>query len=131
MYSAIVFLPLIGAIIGGIVALYGAWLRTSGAETEAPHRDRGSHGHAHGHDAEDEHDHDDGHDDHEPAALGSRAVEIVTSGFLIVSAILSWIAFFSVGFGDGAGRARAGLHLDELGDARRRLGAPDRHADGR
>ena len=28
--------------------------------------------------------------------------EIVTSGFLVISAILSWIAFFTVGFGDDA-----------------------------
>jgi len=101
MYSAIVFLPLLGAIIAGIIALYGAWFVTSGSEPESPHRGRGNHGHAHAHDAEDEHDHDDAHDDHEPAAIGSRAAEIVTSGFLIVTAILSWVAFFSVGLGEG------------------------------
>src|SRR5712691_4055635 len=41
----------------------------------------------------------DEHDehDHEPAE-GSQAAEIVTSGFLVISAILSWIAFFTVAF---------------------------------
>ena len=36
-----------------------------------------------------------------PPAQGSRAAELVTSGLLVVSAILSWVAFFHVGFGDG------------------------------
>src|SRR6185295_1619316 len=31
-------------------------------------------------------------------AIGARACEYVTSGFLVISAVLSWIAFFSVGF---------------------------------
>ena len=43
-----------------------------------------------------------GHDEHEPAAAGSRAAEIVTSGFLVISAILSWVAFLTVGFGEDA-----------------------------
>ncbi|MFU0503239.1 NADH-quinone oxidoreductase subunit L [Pseudaminobacter sp. NGMCC 1.201702] len=32
-------------------------------------------------------------------ALGAKASEYITSGLLVVSAVLSWIAFFSVGFG--------------------------------
>src|SRR3954447_6428779 len=32
--------------------------------------------------------------------LGAKASEYVTSGFLVISAVLSWIAFFSVGFTD-------------------------------
>ena len=32
-------------------------------------------------------------------SLGARASEYITSGFLVVSAVLSWIAFFSVGIG--------------------------------
>jgi len=32
--------------------------------------------------------------------LGAKASEYITSGFLVVSAVLSWVAFFSVGFGD-------------------------------
>ncbi len=58
MYHAIVFLPLIGALIAG---LFGR-------------------------------------------IIGSRPSELVTSGLLCVSAVLSWIAFFSVGFGSGGGR---------------------------
>src|SRR5205085_649377 len=36
---------------------------------------------------------------HAAAALGSRPAELITSGFLVLSALLSWIAFFTVGFG--------------------------------
>src|SRR3954468_13866895 len=32
--------------------------------------------------------------------IGARACEYITSGFLVISAVLSWIAFFTVGFGD-------------------------------
>jgi len=35
-------------------------------------------------------------------SIGAKASEYVTSGLLVVSALLSWVAFFSVGFGDGA-----------------------------
>lgn len=31
-------------------------------------------------------------------ALGAKACEYITSGFLVISALLSWIAFFQVGF---------------------------------
>ncbi|MGI9384234.1 MAG: NADH-quinone oxidoreductase subunit L, partial [Methyloligellaceae bacterium] len=58
MYSAIVFLPLIGAIIAG---LFGR-------------------------------------------AIGSRASEVLTSTLVLVSAALSWIAFFQVGVGGAEGR---------------------------
>src|SRR5688572_26333033 len=34
--------------------------------------------------------------------IGAQASEYVTSGLLVVSAVLSWIAFFTVAFGDGA-----------------------------
>src|ERR1700754_1542745 len=34
-------------------------------------------------------------------SLGAKASEYITSGFLVISAVLSWIAFFSVGFGHG------------------------------
>ncbi|MGN6582305.1 MAG: NADH-quinone oxidoreductase subunit L, partial [Rhizobiaceae bacterium] len=32
--------------------------------------------------------------------IGARACEYITSGFLVIAAVLSWIAFFQVGFGD-------------------------------
>jgi NADH-quinone oxidoreductase subunit L len=34
-------------------------------------------------------------------ALGAKASEYITSGLLVISAVLSWIAFFTVAFGDG------------------------------
>jgi NADH-quinone oxidoreductase subunit L len=34
-------------------------------------------------------------------AIGAKAAEYVTSGLLVVAALLSWVAFFSVGFGEG------------------------------
>ncbi|WP_181701862.1 NADH-quinone oxidoreductase subunit L [Chthonobacter albigriseus] len=101
MYSLIVFLPLIGFLIAGAIALFGA-----SATVPAPVG--GGHGHdhhAHDHHAHDDHGHDDahGHDDHhaaEPAAPGSRISELVTTGLMFVSAFLSWISFISVGFGE-------------------------------
>jgi NADH-quinone oxidoreductase subunit L len=111
MYLAIVFLPLLGAILAGAIALYGAWQRNPGAdpsETEGHHADHGAHAHgahaAHGHD-DHAHGHDDhGHDDHghgpvEPPAAGSRAAEIITTILLFVSCALAWLAFVQVGFG--------------------------------
>jgi NADH-quinone oxidoreductase subunit L len=53
MYSAIVFLPLIGCLIAG---LFGR-------------------------------------------VIGARAAEIVTTSLLVISALLSWVAFYSVGLG--------------------------------
>ncbi|WP_026783451.1 NADH-quinone oxidoreductase subunit L [Pleomorphomonas koreensis] len=102
MYSLIVFLPLIGFLVAGAIALWGA-----AATVPAPEGGHDAHGQA----AHDDHaaashgDHDDhGHDDHhhavEPAAPGSRVAELVTTGLLFVSAILSWVAFISVGFGE-------------------------------
>src|SRR5690606_31445112 len=57
MYQAIVFLPLLGALLAG----FGG------------------------------------------RAIGARASEYVTSGLLVVSAVLSWIAFFSVAMSADAG----------------------------
>lgn len=34
-------------------------------------------------------------------SLGAKASEYITSGFLVISAVLSWVAFFAVGFGHG------------------------------
>jgi NADH-quinone oxidoreductase subunit L len=109
MYQAIVFLPLLGAILGGLIALAGARARHPG---EAPPRgaeddavDHGPHyGHADtGGGAVIHHAHHepDGHDSHaaaEPAA-GSRSAELITTTLLMISMILSWIAFVQVGFG--------------------------------
>lgn len=102
MYQAIVFLPLLGAILAGLIAIFGAHGRNpSGDEVEHHHDDLAHASVAHGH-GHDDHGHDDhGHDDHhvsEPPAAGSRAAELITTGLLIVSAALSWVALVDVGF---------------------------------
>ncbi len=101
MYQAIVFLPLLGAVIAGLISLFGAHARCPSGDTVEHHGD------AHGADAHASEAHDDhaaadhGHDDHhavEPAAVGSRAAELITTGLLFVCAALSWAAFVDVGF---------------------------------
>jgi NADH-quinone oxidoreductase subunit L len=101
MIQAIVFLPLLGAILAGLITLFGAHARN-------PSGDEMDHGHAHG-------DHGDAvthasshesdgaghsHDDHavEPPAAGSRASELITTVLLLASAALSWVMFVDVGF---------------------------------
>jgi NADH-quinone oxidoreductase subunit L len=99
MIQAIVFLPLIGALIAGAVALVGAHRRHPGGD-EMDHAH--GHGAAHAHAAHDPHDHAaGGHDDHgpaEPAAAGSRPAEVITTALLLISAALSWVALVDVGF---------------------------------
>ena len=65
---------------------------------------------------------------HEPAAAGSRTAELITTTLLMISMILSWIAFVQVGFG-ASRRAGAGFHLDRLRRSEGRLVAAHRHAD--
>ncbi|WP_398478661.1 NADH-quinone oxidoreductase subunit L [Tardiphaga sp.] len=107
MIQALVFLPLIGALIAGAIALAGAHGRNpSGDEMDHAHgHDDHGHGHADAHAAHAHDDHGHGHDDHddhhhvaEPAAFGSRAAELITAGLLVVSAALSWITFVDVAF---------------------------------
>ncbi len=106
MYLAIVFLPLLGFLLAGSIALIGAMKTTTRSKNSADsdlhhhndahgHTDHAVHDHHAAHHAHDEHSHH-----HEPAAFGSRAAELITTGLLAVSAILSWVAFFQVGFGD-------------------------------
>jgi NADH-quinone oxidoreductase subunit L len=101
MIQAIVFLPLLGAILAGLIAIFGAHARNpSGDEVE--HHDDGHGADAHAAAAHDDHGHDDhGHDDHhvsEPAAQGSRAAELITTCLLMISAALSWVTLVNVGF---------------------------------
>ena len=102
MIQAIVFLPLIGAILAGLIAILGAHARNASGDTVD--HDDGAHGHgagAHAAEAHDDHDADDhGHDDHavEPPAQGSRAAELITTGLLLVAAGLSWFVLTDVGF---------------------------------
>ncbi|WP_454647141.1 NADH-quinone oxidoreductase subunit L [Bradyrhizobium liaoningense] len=107
MVQAIVFLPLLGAILAGLIALFGAHARNPSGDEVEHHGDHGHGAHAstahdaHGHE---EHGHDDhGHDDHghgptEPPAAGSRAAELITTALLFVSAALSWMTLVDVGF---------------------------------
>src|ERR1700687_2482026 len=96
MIQAIVFLPLIGAILAGLIAIVGAHARHPSGDTVEHHDDVQGHGavpadehagviHASSHqpDAHDDH----GHDDHavEPPAAGSRAAELITTGLLFVA----------------------------------------------
>ena len=97
MYQAIVFLPLLGAILAGLIALAGARVRFPG-KGPAP----GGEDHATDHDAHhrgtvSRASHHGG-EEHVPAAAGSRTAELITTTLLMISMILSWIAFVDVGF---------------------------------
>jgi NADH-quinone oxidoreductase subunit L len=94
MYQAIVFLPLLGAILAGLISIFGAHARNPSGDAVEHHDD---HGHAHASVAHDDHGHDDHHAS-EPPAQGSRAAELITTGLLFVSAALSWFALVDVGF---------------------------------
>src|SRR6187455_2150185 len=97
MYQAIVFLPLLGAILAGLIALAGARVRFPG-KGPAP----GGEDHATDHDAHHRgpvsHASHHGGEEHVPAAAGSRTAELITTTLLMISMILSWIAFVDVGF---------------------------------
>jgi NADH-quinone oxidoreductase subunit L len=101
MVQAIVFLPLLGAILAGLIAIFGAHARNPSGDT-VEHHDDAHGGPAHAAAAHDDHAADDhGHDDHhaaEPPAAGSRLAELITTGLLFVSAALSWVALVDVGF---------------------------------
>src|SRR5229473_1482683 len=97
MIQAIVFLPLLGAILAGLISIFGAHARNPSGDTVEHHDDGAD---AHASDAHDDHADDHGGDDHqavEPAA-GSRAAELITTGLLLVAAALSWVALVDVGF---------------------------------
>src|SRR6201997_5642233 len=95
MIQAIVFLPLLGAILAAIISLVGAHARCPSGDTVEHHDD--THGDAHAH-ASEAHDDRDDHHVSEPAAAGSRAAELITTGLLFVSAALSWVVLVDVGF---------------------------------
>ncbi|HEY1745996.1 MAG TPA: NADH-quinone oxidoreductase subunit L [Xanthobacteraceae bacterium] len=107
MYEAIVFLPLLGAIIAGAISLIGASHRFAGEDPPAPHDD-----HAvplvPGHDphgapvpetahAEIGHSSAETHQAAEPADAGSRTAELITTTLLGISWLLSCFAFVQVG----------------------------------
>jgi NADH-quinone oxidoreductase subunit L len=96
MYQAIVFLPLLGAILAGIIALAGARARHPGGP---PAEDCPADGHGHATAVHSTAVHGDDHGDvTEPAAAGSRTAELITTTLLFISMLLSWIAFVRVGF---------------------------------
>jgi len=109
MYQAIVFLPLLGTILAGIISLTGARARFPGeGPPPGEENDTADHGpspheggavihqpHAVIHQP---HTDADIHGDAEPAAAGSRTAELITTTLLMISMILSWIAFVQVGF---------------------------------
>jgi NADH-quinone oxidoreductase subunit L len=47
--------------------------------------------------------------------IGARGSEIVTTSLLVVSAVLSWIAFFNVGFGAGTTRVQVATWMSSGG----------------
>src|SRR6516164_9167927 len=102
MYQAIVFLPLLGTILAGIISLTGARARFPGeGPPPGEENDTADHGlspHAAGAVIHQPHTDADTHGDAEPAAAGSRSAELITTTLLMISMILSWIAFVQVGF---------------------------------
>jgi NADH-quinone oxidoreductase subunit L len=107
MYLAIVFLPLLGAVIAALIALVGAHNRYPGASPSAA-SDHAAPlvGVDHPRAASSPHDehaliHPSHEETHaaEPPAEGSRAAELVTTALLMFSCVLSWFAFVDVGFG--------------------------------
>jgi NADH-quinone oxidoreductase subunit L len=114
MIQAIVFLPLIGAILAGLISIFGAHARNPSGDAVEHTADSHSGGKAsHGSTRVDEdasvihvaHDErmahgGNGHGEHaiEPPAAGSRAAELITTGLLLVAAVLSWVVLIDVGF---------------------------------
>jgi NADH-quinone oxidoreductase subunit L len=106
LYHAIVFLPLLGAILAGLIAITGAHRRFPGGG-HAPGAEDSAHDHGpHVRSGAEVPDHAAAiHVSHheperlEPPAAGSRAAELVSTLPLIIAAVLSWIAFVYVGFG--------------------------------
>ncbi len=106
MYEAIVILPLLGAVIAGVIALVGARNRFPGEDPPPPHDDHAAplvpgehiHGASHaqtGH-AEGGHASTENHAAVEPTA-GSHAAELITTTLLGISWVLSCFAFVDVG----------------------------------
>ena len=106
MYVAIVVLPLIGAIIAGVIALVGARNRHPGADPSPPHDSHAAplvpEDRAHGapvpesSHAEIDHASLEKTELAEPAA-GSQAAELITTTLLAISWVLSCFAFVDVG----------------------------------
>jgi len=113
MYYAIVFLPLLGAIIAALIALAGAHARHPGGPPPVGGEDhaRGPVDESHLRAAPSPHQahavigSSRGEPEAPPPAAGSRPAELVTTVFLFASMLLSWFAFVDVGFAHHDGRA--------------------------
>ena len=88
MYQLIVFLPLIGAILAGLIGTKA--FRMMGTTIDTHGAGHGDGLAAHGAD----HDHGSSHDDHAHHAYPTPWAAYLTCGFLVVSAILSWVALW-------------------------------------
>ncbi|MFY9695871.1 MAG: proton-conducting transporter membrane subunit, partial [Xanthobacteraceae bacterium] len=107
MYEAIVALPLLGAIIAGIVTLIGAAQRHPGEDPPPPSGDHAAplvpEGHPrgardlHGAHAASSNTYAEEHEAQEPSAAGSLPAMLITSTFLVIACVLSWFAFFDIG----------------------------------
>src|SRR3974390_637303 len=106
MYEAIVLLPLLGAVIAGVVCLVGARNRFPGEDPPPPADDhaavpvREDHSRAapvpHAEHGDFANNHVEA-PEHAPAAAGSLLAELTTSTFLVITCVLSWFALFDVG----------------------------------
>ncbi len=106
MYEAIVFLPLLGAVIAGVITLVGARNRHPGEDPPPPHDDHAAplvpEHYGHGAPAEQsaraEIDHSSLENDETAApTAGSQAAELITTTLLGISWLLSCFAFVNVG----------------------------------
>jgi NADH-quinone oxidoreductase subunit L len=96
MYQAIVLLPLLGAVIAGIVCLLGARDRFPGEDPPPPADDHAAAPAPHGAHAVFANSHAEA-PEQVPSAAGSLLAELTTSTFLVISCVLSWFALFDVG----------------------------------
>ncbi|WP_207458527.1 NADH-quinone oxidoreductase subunit L [Azospirillum sp. SYSU D00513] len=110
MEVLVVFLPLLAFLIAGSIALFGgapAVAAPAGHGHDHGHHDHHNHHNHDAHHAGDDHVHPaeegDDHDDHGPVAgpptVGDRVAQLVTTGSVLISALLSWVLFFDVAVG--------------------------------
>ena len=108
MFTAIVFLPLLGFLIAGAMTLVAHPVAPMGAAALG-HGDHGHDDHGHAADAHGHDDHGHGHDAHHAEKPLARPAELVTTTFLMIAAALSWIVFFQVGYGEHHGAFKVDL----------------------
>ncbi len=103
MFTAIVFLPLLGFILAGLAGLVAHKMGRERDVIAFGSADHSVHGDtSHSHDANDDHDHHEA-----PVSPHSHGVirfsEFITTGLLAVSCALSWVAFFRIALGHSEG----------------------------